>query len=89
MNQNNHSNNGHNNSMASGGHNNRNSRNQTSSSSSTTASITSLISKLQQSFTDAMSTQKTVIDKRTFEKTYKNMDKVGFSFQHLISTFKY
>lgn len=41
--------------------------------------ITSLINKLQQSFSEAMSTQKTVVDKRAFEKTYKNMDKVFLS----------
>lgn len=49
---------------------NRSNRNQSST------TITSLITKLQQSFSDAMSTQKTVVDKRAFDKTYKNMDKV-------------
>lgn len=38
--------------------------------------LTSFITKLQQSISDAMSTQKNVIEKKTFDKTYKNMDKV-------------
>lgn len=50
---------------------NRSTRNQPSS-----TMITSLITKLQQSISDVMSTQKTVIDKKSFDKTYKNMDKV-------------
>lgn len=78
-NNNNVSNNNNNNIR--GNHHQQHQRTQPSS----TTTITSLITKLQQSFSDAMSTQKTTVDRRNFEKTYKNMNKVsgekrGFSF---------
>lgn len=52
------------------------------SSSSSSTTITSLINKLQQSFSDAMSAQKTTVDRKNFEKTYKNMNKVVKLCQH-------
>ena len=69
--------------------NNNNSNNMPNRSNRTQSSttITSLITRLQQSFSDAMSTQKTVVDKRAFEKTYKNMDKVIIIFVFCILTF--
>lgn len=44
--------------------------------------ITSIFSRLQGAFTDAMAPPKLVIEKRTLEKTWKLMDKVVKQCQH-------
>ena len=74
------------NSSSSGGNSTTNVVNRATRNASSSTTITALISKLQQSFTDAMSPQKMVVDKRVFDKTYKNMDKVSRSFP-ILSTF--
>jgi E3 ubiquitin-protein ligase CBL len=44
--------------------------------------ISALFTRIQQSFSDAMSSPKFIIDKRTIEKTWKLMDKVVKLCQH-------
>jgi E3 ubiquitin-protein ligase CBL len=78
-------------------HNNNNSNNNNNSSvqslssrskavvgqsATTMTNISALFTRIQQSFTDAMSSPKFIIDKRTIEKTWKLMDKVVKLCQH-------
>ena len=52
------------------------------SSANTMTNISALFTRIQQSLSDAMSTPKFIIDKRTIEKTWKLMDKVVKLCQH-------
>jgi E3 ubiquitin-protein ligase CBL len=78
-------------------HNNNNSNNNNNSSvqslssrskavvgqsATTMTNISALFTRIQQSFSDAMSSPKFIIDKRTIEKTWKLMDKVVKLCQH-------